>query len=358
MGIRKEQTGTMREGKPVTKYTLENQNGIQASFYDLGAVMTNLWVPDREGKREDIVLGYDDVTGYLINVPSFGAPIGRYANRISDGRFTLNGREYKLDRNDGTNCLHGGYLRYNHLFYTVECEQEEGAQKLIFSRRSPDGEQGFPGNLDYSISYTLTDRNELIIQYDAVSDQDTIINMTNHSYFNLGRGGHRCGDVLGHQVRIYAKQYTPTDEEHLPTGEILPVEGTPFDFTQYRKLGDVIVSDPASPDYFPGYDHNYILGAGPEQDIRLAAQLRCPDTGRQMEVLTDRPGIQFYTAPTLEEPDGKEQTEYGSSAAVCFESQSYPNAINMPSFPSPVLRAGEEYSTTTIFRFSVFHEAE
>lgn len=354
MGMRKEKEGTLKDGREVTKYTLINRTNLQVSFYDLGAVITNLWMPDRDGNLDDIVLGYDNPEAYAVNVPSFGAPVGRYANRISNGKITVGGKEYLLDQNNGTNCLHGGRLRFNHMMYQAQYKKGEGEQSLCFSRRSPDGEQGFPGNLDYSITYTLTNDNELIIEYRAVSDQDTVINLTNHSYFNLGPGGHLCKSVLEEEVMIHSERYTPLNENLVPTGEFLPVQGTPLDFRNYKKLGADLVTDPSSPDYLPGYDHNYVLRDNPENVIQEAALLRDKRTGRLMRVLTDRPGLQLYTAPKLREAGGKEGMDYGPSSAVCFESQAFPNAVNTPGFPSPLLHAGEEFYSKTVYQFLNF----
>lgn len=350
MSMKKEVFGKTEDGREVNRYLLENSNGIRVGFLDLGAVVSNIWMADNRGNVDDIVHGYDAVKGYEINKPSFGAPVGRCANRISDGHFFLSGKEYKLDKNDVTNCLHGGFLRYNHMMYDVEYEKGDGEECLVFSRLSPDGEQHFPGNFNYSITYRLTDDNEIIIEYDGISDEDTVVNMTNHSYFNLDVGGHKCGSVLNHEVKIFSDRYTPVNDLLYPTGEICPVEGTPMDFLKFKRLGADIVSDSNRPDYFKGYDHNYVL-EHPEGEVVLAAICRAPSTGRQLEVYTDQPGIQMYTAPELTETGGKEGMEYGPSSAVCFECQNFPNAVNTPGFPDAVLRAGEEYRHVTVFRF-------
>lgn len=352
MGIVKEVIGTIEEGKAVTRYTLENQNGMKVSFLDLGAVMVNLWVPDREGHLDDIVHGYDDLASYLINVPSFGAPIGRYANRISEGKITINKKEYMLDQNDETNCLHGGKLRYNHLMYEAEYSNDNEKEEIAFFRLSPDGEQGFPGNMNYGITYCLTDNNELILEYVAVSDQDTVVNMTNHSYFNLGPGGHKCKSVLNQEVMIHSEHYTPVNDILVPTGDIVPVKGTPMDFTCFKPLGRDLNPEEQSTDYFPGYDHNFMLD-NPDREMKEAAWLRDWESGRTMRVLTDQPGLQMYTAPALIEPGGKQGVTYGPSSAVCFESQNFPNAVNTPGFPDGILRAGEIYHTVTVYQFGL-----
>lgn len=353
MSMKKEVFGHTKDGQEVTRFILENSNGMRAAFLDLGAVVSNLWVPDRDGKLEDVVHGYDTVHGYEVNVPSFGAPVGRCANRISEGHFFIDGKEYRLDQNDGTNCLHSGYLRFNHLMYEAEYEKGEGEECLTFSRVSPDGEQHFPGNFTYSITYRLTDNDELIIEYEGVSDQDTVVNMTNHSYFNLGKGGHKCSTVLDQEVKIYADQYTPVSEKLVPTGDICPVKGTPYDFTDFKVIGTDVVSDKDSPDYFKGYDNNYVL-EHPKGEVVEALIYRAPSTGRQMQVFTDQPGIQMYTAPELLEEGGKEGMTYGPSSAICFESQNYADAVNIPAFPDVILRAGETYRHVTVFRFGIY----
>ena len=350
--MQKEKFGTTKDGREVTRYTLTNQNGMKVSFIDLGAVITNIWVPDRDGNFDDVVHGYDDVASYEVNEPSFGAPVGRCANRISDGHFTINGVEYKLDQNDSTNCLHSGFLRFNYLMYEAEYEKGDGEEILTFSRISPDGEQHFPGNFTYSITYHLTDDDELIIDYEGVSDADTVVNMTNHSYFNLGKGGHKGGHILNHEVKILAEQYNPVNELLYPTGEFVDVAGTPFDFREFKVIGTDVVSDKSSPDYFNGYDHNFVL-EHEKGEVVTAAVCRAPETGRTLTVLTDQPGIQMYTAPELSGEKGKDGMVYGPSSAVCFETQNFPNAINTPEFPDIVLKAGELYKHYTVFRFGI-----
>lgn len=351
--MKTERFGYTKDGQEITRYVLENQNGLRAAFLDLGAVISNIWMPDRNGRIDDIVHGYDTVQGYEVNVPSFGAPVGRCANRISMGHFFINGKEYKLDQNDETNCLHGGFLRYNHLMYDAEYEAGDGEDSLSFFRLSPDGEQHFPGNFSYRITYRLTDADELIVEYDGVSDQDTVVNMTNHSYFNLGPGGHKCGTVLDQEVKIFSDKYTPINELLVPTGEICPVKGTPLDFSEFKILGTDVVSDESRPDYFKGYDHNFVL-EHPKGEIVEALIYRAPSTGRMMKVFTDQPGVQMYTAPELEGEEGKEGVIYGPSSAVCFECQNFADAVNIPAFPDAVLKAGENYHHVTIFQFSIY----
>lgn len=350
MSISTKLFGRTKDDKEVTLYSLKNRNGIEATFLNLGAVMVNLFLPDADGKIEDVVLGYDTVEGYETNGPSFGAPLGRCGNRIKGAAFKINDKTYKLDKNDGENCLHGGYLRFNHLLYEAECLESDREDAIVFSRVSPDMEQGFPGNLDVSITYRLTDENELIIEYCCTSDKDTVVNMTNHSYFNLGPGGHKAGEVLDEKVKIYASRFTPTFDDLIPTGEYLDVEGTPLDFREFKRIGQDIHSDYKPMLQAKGYDHNYVLDHR-EDEVSLAAELIDERSGRKMEVLTDLPGLQFYTANTLVE-EGKEGYVYRGFNAVCFETQGFPNACNVPSFPSTILKPGEEYSHVTVFRFT------
>jgi aldose 1-epimerase len=237
--------------------------------------------------------------------------------------------------------------------YEVEYEKGDGEECLIFSRLSPDGEQHFPGNFEYSVTYRLNDLNELVIEYDGVSDKDTIVNMTNHSYFNLGSGGHKGTTVLDHEVKIFSSQYTPINELLYPTGEICDVEGTPFDFREFKRLGENVVPDVASPEYFKGYDHNFVLNHE-KGEVTEAAVCRAPSTGREMVVLTDQPGVQMYTAPELCGEKGKDGAVYGTSSAVCFETQNFPNAVNTPGFPDSILRAGQPYRHVTVFRFGIY----
>lgn len=353
MSIKTEEFGVTKDGRKVTRYTLTNGQGASVSFLDLGAVIQSVIVPDREGKLEDVVLGYDTVSGYESNVPSFGAPVGRCANRISDGGFTLNGKTYPLEQNDITNCLHGGYLRYNHLMYEAECMQGTDGDSIAFSRLSPDGEQGFPGNLSLTITYTWNDASDLMIEYHAVCDEDTVLNITNHSYFNIGVGGQSAKDVLGLEVQIDSERYTPIGEKRLPTGEICAVQGTAMDFLEFHVLGERIGEDDSETKTVSGYDHNYILNQK-DGEIVYAAAVRDAQSGRIMEVFTDMPGVQLYTAKELEEQGGKGGITYGHFGGVCFETQQYPNGINEPNFPSPILKAGEEFESTTVYRFGVY----
>lgn len=352
MSINREKFGVTTDHQPVTKYTLKNQNGMEVSLLDLGAVICEIVVPDRKGNFENIVLGFDTVQDYEVNVPAFGAVLGRCANRISDGAFVLNGKKYQLEQNDNTNCLHGGTNRFEHFIYQAECEEGLEESSVSFTRLSKDMEQGFPGNLMVTVTYTLNDANELMLEYHAVSDEDTIINMTNHCYFNIGVGGHRCKSVLDHELQIFADAYTPVNDILVPTGEIRPVDSTALDFREPHKIGSRVGKATPDDHVVGGYDHNFVLNH-PEGEIGKAVVYCDHISGRFMEVFTDCPGLQVYSSVMLDEPNGREGIHYGSSQAICFESQNFPNAINTDSFPDPILRAGEEYQTTTVFRFGI-----
>lgn len=352
MSIQKEQFGVTQNQEKVTKYTMKNSSGMEVSVLDLGAVITNIIVPDKNGVMEDVVLGYDTVAQYEHNGPSFGALVGRFANRIANGAFTLNGKEYKLDQNDNTNCLHGGNFRYGECMYDVECSEEATADSISFTRVSKDMEQGAPGNLTYTVTYTLNEENELMIHYFAVSDEDTILNLTNHSYFNIGAKGHQCGDIRNQDLRIMAEAYTPVDEILIPIGELRPVEGTALDFRQAHKIGERLGTPTPDEKVVDSYDHNFVLNVKEDEISKVAI---CSDetSGRVLEVFTDLPGIQIYTSGMLDEPNGKGGVKYGKYSGICFETQYFPNAVNEPGFPGGVIKAGEEFESDTIYRFSV-----
>ena len=354
MSIIREKIGITKNGETVTKYTMVNRDGMHVSVLDLGAVITEITVPDKDGNKQDIVLGYDTVAEYEVNAPGFGAVMGRCANRISGAEYTLNGKTYTLQKNDGENCLHGGYNRFEHFMYQAECIEDIECDSIVFSRVSKDMEQGFPGNLNYSITYTWNDANELMLEYQAVSDQDTVINMTNHCYFNLGIEEYRSGSVLDQEMQIFANAYTPVGAGLIPTGEIRSVEGTAQDFRKMHKIGDKISKASADDSTVAGYDHNFVLNKG-EEDIRLAARYIDRESKRTMEVFTDCPGLQVYSSDQLDDM-GKNNTYFGPFSGMCFESQNFPNAINQEGFPSPILRAGETYERTTVYRFGILEE--
>lgn len=352
MSIKVTNFGKTKDGKEVTMYTMKNVHGMEVSVIDLGACITSILVPDRDGKMADVVLGYDNVEGYEKNKPHFGGFIGRVGNRIGDAKFTLNGKEYVLEQNNGKNNLHGGFVGYEKLFYDTEYFEEDGVCTVEFSRLSPDGEQGFPGNLDVTCSYSLTDDNELMIEYFATSDQDTLCNLTNHSYFNLA--GHNSGNALAQEVRVDADYYTATTDDLIPTGELTAVEGTPLDLRVRKPIGKDIHADYEALKQGGGYDQNFCVGSSKTDVLTLVAELYDPASGRMMEVFSQLPGLQFYSGNGINETENcKEGATYGKNDGVCFETQYYPNACNIDSFEGYTLKAGEEYDCATIYKFSV-----
>ena len=332
--------GTMPDGTVIKRYTLTNKNGLAAKVMDYGAILTELWVPDKSGKIENVVAGFDNLKQYLDGHPFFGATTGRYANRIAKGKFTLDGKEYTLATNNGPNHLHGGRKGFDKQVW--KSEAKDGSVK--FTYLSKDGEEGYPGNLNVTVTYTLTDDNELRIDYTGTTDKPTVVNLTNHSYFNLAGSG----DVLGHELKIEADRYTPVDQNLIPTGEIAPVKGTPLDFTTAETIGKRIDQLKPTPG---GYDHNYVLNSG-GKSLALAARVREPNRGRVMETLTTEPGMQLYTANFVDgKLTGVGGVRYVKHGAFCLETQHFPDSPNKPNFPSTVLRPGETYETTTIYRF-------
>ena len=350
MAYKKELWGNMPDGREVYRYTLVNRNGVSASFTNLGAVWVTMNVPDQNGKETDVVLGYDSVSDYLSNPPHFGAPIGRNANRIAGASYTLNGKEYKLEANNSTNNLHSGPDLYHTRLWDSEAEESELGTRVSFSLLSPDKDQGFPGNANITITYTLTPENSLELSYHMICDEDTVANFTNHSYFNLD--GHNGGYALKQRVWIDADTYTKADEISIPTGEYTPVKGTPMDFTIMKPIEQDMDQPYEALVLGNGYDHNWVLNH-PNKEMFLCAAAESDQTGIRMEVYTDLPGMQFYTANFLNgDMAGKGGAVYDRRCCYCFETQYYPNAVNMPQFPSPVLKAGEEYQTKTIYKFS------
>lgn len=351
MAFKKEEFGKTKEGAVASLYTVENKNGVVAKFTDFGAILVSLFVPDRDGKMEDVVLGFDKLEDYFVNEPNFGATIGRHANRIGKAVFTLNGKTYQLDKNDGENNLHGGFNGYHKRLWNARTYEEERGQAIEFTYYSPDGDQGFPGNVNISVTYILTEDNTLVIEYNAEPDQDTVINLTNHSYFNLA--GQSSGTILDQVAWIDADEFTFADEESIPNGEIRKVAGTPMDFTTPKKVGQDIAVDYDQLNWGKGFDHNWVLKTEPGK-ISLVASLLDEKSGRYMEVFTDLPGIQFYTGNFLDGSlTGKEGAVYVQRSGLCFETQFFPNAIHVPDFAQPVTKAGERYHTVTMYRFSV-----
>lgn len=349
MAWMKEKFGTMENGAEVSKYILTNENGVSAAFTDLGGTWLEMKVPDRNGRMEDVLLGYDSVEGILTKSGHLGEIVGRNANRIGGAAFTLNGITYALVINSGTkNNLHSGPDYYRDRLWDAEVEETGLGTKITFSLFSPDGDQNYPGNANIAVSYTLTPDNSLRLDYLMVSDEDTIANFTNHAYFNLA--GHNAGTILDQKVWIDADTYTIPDEESIPTGVLEPVKGTPMDFTSLKAIGEEIDADYEPLKNAGGYDHNWVLNhaAG---ELALSAKAVDEKSGRIMEVFTDLPGVQFYTANGLKGQIGKNGVLYDPRCGYCFETQYFPDAINKPQFASPVIKAGDEYKTTTIYHF-------
>lgn len=339
----------MQDGREVYRYTLTNENGVSASFTDLGAIWLTMMVPDKKGEMADVVLGYDCVKNCMEGPGHFGEPVGRNANRIGGGSFTLNGKTYELEQNSGKNNLHSGPDYYRNRIWDAEVTEDELGTNISFSLFSPDGDQNYPGNANITVSYTLTPDDSLKIDYHMVADADTIANFTNHAYFNLA--GHDSGCAMNQKVWLDADTFTIADETSIPTGELVPVVGTPMDFRKMKPLGQDIDADYEPLNFGKGYDHNWALNheAG---ELALSAKAVDEASGRCMEVYTDLPGVQLYTANFLgSEYKGKGGADYHGRDGYCFETQYFPDAINKPQFPSPVLKAGEEYKTTTIYKF-------
>lgn len=351
MSYTKTEFGTTLEGITVYRYTLENVHGVSASFTDFGAIWLTMMVPDHNGKMDDVILGYDTVSAIQSEPGHMGEPIGRSANRIGNAAFTLNGKTYELAVNSaGKHNIHSGPDFYRDRVWDTAIEEEEAGTKIAFSLHSPDGDQGYPGNADIKVSYTLTDDNCLKLDYEMVADADTIANFTNHVYFNLN--GYDSGSVLSQKVWMDADAFTIADETSIPTGELVAVAGTPMDFTVMKPIGQDIEADYEPLKFAKGYDHNWVLNH-PEKAFALSAKAEAEESGRTMEVYTDLPGIQFYTANSLISDKGKDGAVYRQRHGYCFETQYFPDAINKPQFPSPVLKAGEVYQTTTVYKFGI-----
>ena len=338
--------GQTADDKPIKLYKLTNGR-ITATVTDLGAVLVALEVPDRAGKTADVVLGYDTLAEYEVNKPYFGATVGRFANRIGGASFLVGGKVYKVATNDGANSLHGGIKGFNKLAWTAS---DATATSIKFTLHSPDGQEGYPGNLDVAVTYTVTPEDALRIDYTATTDATTPINLTNHSYFNLAGPG--SGSILDHELMLVADSYTPGDAGMIPSGEIAPVQGTPLDFTTPKPIGRDIKQIPGDPG---GYDHNFVIRGGAKAGAGavLAARVVEPTSGRVMEVLTTEPGIQLYSGNFL---DGTVAGKGGSmpkkQSAFCLETQHYPDSVHQPSFPTTILEPGQTYTQTTIYKFA------
>ena len=348
--VEKRPFGKLADGTAVDLYTLTNRGGVEARITNYGGAVVSLKVPDAGGRLADVVLGYDDPAGYEGDKSYFGALVGRFANRIAGGRFTLGGREYRLAQNNGPNHLHGGVRGFNKVVWRARALRRRGGAALELSYLSRDGEEGYPGNLTARVVYFLTDGNELRVEYAATTDKETIVNLTHHSYFNLA--GHGAGDILGHELRLNADRFTPVDETQIPTGELKAVRDTPFDFTRAATIGSRINQEDEQLRRGKGYDHNYVLNKR-GAELSLAAQVYEPTSGRTMEVWTTEPGVQLYTGNFLDGVRGKGGEVYNFREGFCLEAQHFPDAPNRPAFPPTVLRPGARYTQTTIYKFAV-----
>jgi aldose 1-epimerase len=341
--------GKTPDGQSIDLYTLTNKNGMQVAITNFGGIVVRIKVADRNGKAEDVVLGYDSLDGYVSDKAYFGAIVGRYGNRIAQGKFALDGATYTLARNNGENSLHGGTKGFNKAVWAAREVAAKDGPSVELKYTSKDGEEGYPGNLAVKVVYTLTDRNELKIDYSATADKKTVLNLTNHSYFNLNPAG---SDILQHILMIDADRFTPVDSGLIPTGELKGVVGTPFDFRKPTAIGARIEQDDEQIKLGKGYDHNFVLNKR-GKGVELAARVVEPTTGRVLEVLTDQPGVQFYSGNFLDGTvRGKSSKVYSRRSAFCLETQHFPDSPNHPKFPTTELKPGEKYQSTTIYKFS------
>ena len=341
--------GKMTDGTEAQLFTLTNTHGLKATITNYGGTLTSLLVPDKNGRLSDVVLGFDNLSGYLSpeftkSNPYFGALIGRYGNRIAKGKFTVEGKQYTLATNNGENALHGGKKGYDRVLWQAQPGTAADGQTLTLTYLSKDGEEGYPGNLNITVVYTLTNDDALRIDYTATTDKATPVNLTNHAYFNLGLG--TAPDILGHEVVIPADRYTVVDAGLIPTGELRPVKGTPFDFTTPHRIGERIGQVPG------GYDHNWVLNQ--TEGMHAAASVYEPTSGRTMEVTTTEPGLQFYTGNFLDGTlKGKGGTAYGRHAGFCLETQHFPDSPNQPRFPNTILKPGQALKSSSVYQFGV-----
>lgn len=348
--ISKQPFGKLSDQTPVDIYTLTNDKGMEVKITNFGGIITSIKVPDRNKKTGDVVLGFDDFESYAKGHPFFGAIAGRYANRIANGRFTLDGKEYKLPVNNGPNTLHGGIKGFDKVVWSAKEVALKDAAGLELKYLSKDGEEGFPGNLSVTITYSLNNNNELKIDYSATTDKTTVVNLTNHSYFNLDPDSN--SDVLGHQIMINADSFTPVDKTLIPTGEIRSVKGTPFDLTKPTLIGAHINDQYEQLALGGGYDHNFVLN-NKDGKLALAARVYEPKSGRVLEVLTTQPGVQFYTGNNMSDSmTGRNGKVYHKRYGFCLETQHFPDSPNHPKFPTTTLKPGEKYASTTVFKFS------
>lgn len=347
--VTKQEFGKTADGQAVDLYILKNKKGVEAAITNYGAIVVSLKTPDAKGQMADIALGFDNLQGYLGEHPYFGAIVGRYGNRIAQGKFSLNGKTYTLAKNNGENSLHGGLKGFDKKVWTAQAETTPEGQTVTLKYRSVDGEEGYPGNLDVTVTYTLTDENDLRIDYLATTDKDTVLNVTNHTYFNLA--GQGKGDILGHQIAINASHITPVDAGLIPTGDLKPVAGTPFDFRNPKAIGKEIGADDEQIKRGKGYDHNFVLDRK-DEGVAPAAEVTEPGSGRVLQVWTTEPGVQFYTGNFLDGTiKGKGGVAYQQRYGFCLETQHYPDSPNQKAFPSTVLKAGQQYKSTTVWKF-------
>jgi len=347
-------TTTIDDFDNIKLYTLKNKSGMTVKITNYGAIITSIIVPDRDGKMGDIALGYDCVEDYMnaVDKPYFGAIVGRYGNRIAKGKFTIGDETYQLATNNGENHLHGGVIGFDKVVWDAKPVIGEGWTGVEMSYKAKDGEEGYPGNLDITVTYKLTDDNEIVVDYLATTDKATPCNLTQHTYFNLKGEGN--GTILDHELMLNAKKYTPVNDALIPTGEIAPVEGTPFDFTKPKPIGRDVEKDHQQLKFGLGYDHNFVLDkGGKDGEMTLAATVYEPSTGRVMEVTTTEPAIQFYGGNFLDgRLKGKAGKTYVHRGGFCLETQHYPDSPNQPDFPSTIVKPGEKYETTTVMKFS------
>ena len=348
--IKKESFGKTTGGEQIELYSLTNKKGMEVSITNFGATVVTLKVPDRAGKATDIVLGYDTLDGYENGTSYFGATVGRYGNRIAGGKFSIDGKTYTLPKNNGENTLHGGIVGFNKRVWKAQEIASKEGESLEMTYLSADGEEGFPGNLSAKVVFSLpAERNELRIDYTATTDKDTVLNLTNHSYFNLS--GEGSGDILDHVMTLHSKQFTPVDKTLIPTGELKNVGGTPMDFNSATAIGKRINENDEQLVFGKGYDHNWVLtraGGG----LSMAAEAYDPKSGRKLEVLTTEPGVQFYSGNFLDGAKGKGNKPYPQRAAFCLETQHFPDSPNHANFPSTLLKPNAVFHSQTVFRFS------
>ena len=345
----KQNYGSLPDGRTADLYTLTNAHGLQARLTNYGAILVSLKVPDRDGNLADVTLGYDSLEGWLSNTSYFGSTVGRYGNRIAKGKFTLDGNTYTLAINNDPNHLHGGKKGFDKVLWDAKPIKRADAAGVRFTYTSPDGEEGYPGNLRAAVTYLLTDNDELRVEFQAATDKPTIVNLVHHSYWNLT--GDPNNTILDHELMLAADHFLPVDEGLIPTGELRPVKETPFDFTRPTRIGARVNADDQQLKYGNGYDHCWAL-RNQTGKVALAATLYDPSTGRAMDILTDQPGIQFYGGNFLDGTvEGKDHIKYQFRTGLCLETQHYPDSPNKPEFPSVVLRPGQTYTHTMIHRF-------